>query len=121
MSRTYSREHLLQYCWGGKVAALVASGTSNPFRAAAAAHPAMVDPADADGIAVPFALLASGDEPADKVAEFATRLKVPSRVETFADQVHGWMAARADLTNPRVKEEYARGYKTVLQFFGQHL
>jgi hypothetical protein len=30
------------------------------------------------------------------------------------------MAARADLDDPRVKEEYIRGYKTVLQFFGKH-
>jgi len=36
---------------------------------------------------------------------------VPHHVESFADQVHGWMAARG------VKEEYARGFETLLESF----
>ncbi|KAL8790928.1 MAG: hypothetical protein Q9213_000353 [Squamulea squamosa] len=111
---------ILGYCWGGKVVELVTSSSTNPFTVAAAAHPAMIDPAAAEKISVPFALLASGDEPADAVKEFESKLKVPHHVETFSDQVHGFMAARADLSNPRVKAEYARGYKTVLEFFGKH-
>ncbi|KAI1415497.1 hypothetical protein F5Y13DRAFT_156162 [Hypoxylon sp. FL1857] len=111
---------ILGYCWGGKVASLVTSGDSNLFQIAAACHPAMVDPTEADGIKVPFILLASGEEPADTVKEYESKLKVPHHVETFGDQVHGWMAARADLSNPRVKEEYARGYQTVLDFFGEN-
>ena len=97
----------------------VTSASPNPFSVAAAAHPAMIDPAGADKISVPYVLLASGEDPADTVKEFESKLKVPHHVETFADQVHGWMAARADLSNPRVKEEYARGYKTLLNFFGK--
>lgn len=81
----------------------------------------MVDPADAQGINVPMALLASGDEPAKDVKKFEDTLKVPKHVEIFKDQIHGWMAARSDLSNDRVKEEYERGYKTLLSFFGQHL
>lgn len=81
----------------------------------------MVDPADAKGINVPIALLASGDEPAEDVKKFEDTLKVPKHVEIFKDQIHGWMAARSDLSNDRVKEEYERGYKTLLSFFGQHL
>ncbi len=77
----------------------------------------MVDPADAGGIRVPFALLASGEEPPETVKDFEANLKVPRHVETFADQVHGFMAARADLSDARVKGEYSRGYKTVLEFF----
>lgn len=97
------------------------SGSSNPFSACAQIHPAMVDPADANGVKVPMALLASGEEPADKVKEFESNLAgVPSHVETFGDQVHGWMAARADLSDARVKEEYVRGYKTLLEFFGKN-
>lgn len=54
----------------------------------------MVDPNDAKGIAVPFCMLASGDEDAEAVKGFEKELKVPKHVETFGDQVHGWMAAR---------------------------
>jgi dienelactone hydrolase len=80
----------------------------------------MVEPADAEGIRVPLIMLASKEEPADKVKEFEGKLKHAKHVETFGDQVHGWMAARADLSDARVKEEYTRGYKTVLEFFGKH-
>ncbi|KAK3695033.1 Alpha/Beta hydrolase protein [Podospora appendiculata] len=111
---------ILGFCWGGKVVSLVTSGGSNPFAVAAEAHPAMVDPAEAEGIKVPFIMLASGEEPADKVELFRQKLSVPNHVEIFKDQIHGWMAARSDLADPRVKEEYVRGYKTVLDFFGKN-
>ncbi|KAK3299636.1 Alpha/Beta hydrolase protein [Chaetomium fimeti] len=111
---------LIGYCWGGKIAALATSSASNPFKIAASPHPAMVDPADAKGITVPFALLASAEEPVETVKEFEGNLAVPHHVETFGDQVHGFMAARADLADPRVEEEYTRGYKAVLEFFGKH-
>lgn len=80
----------------------------------------MVDPADAEGLTIPFALLASGDEDVEDVKKFEANLQVPHHVETFADQIHGWMAARSDLTSERVKAEYERGYKTLLQFFGKN-
>ncbi|KAB5562690.1 hypothetical protein GE09DRAFT_960491 [Coniochaeta sp. 2T2.1] len=113
---------ILGYCWGGKVVSLVTSSSSNnPFSIAAECHPAMVDPSEAAGIKVPFILLASKEEPVDKVKEFESKLAVPAKhVETFGDQVHGWMAARADLSDSRVKDEYTRGYKTVLEFFGKN-
>jgi dienelactone hydrolase len=99
---------------------LVTSGDANPFKAAAECHPAMVDPKDAEGIKVPIIMLASGEEPENKVKEFEQALTVPKHVEIFGDQIHGWMAARADLSSERVKEEYTRGYKTVLSFFANH-
>jgi len=102
------------------VVSLVTSGDSNPFAIAAEAHPAMVDPKEAENIKVPLIMLASGEEPEDEVKQFEDNLKVSKHVEIFKDQVHGWMAARADLSNDRVKEEYARGYKTVLGFFAKH-
>ena len=91
----------------------------NPFKVAAAFHPAMIDPSGAEKIPVPYILLASGEDPVEDVKKFESYLKVPNHVEVFGDQVHGWMAARADLSNPRVQEEYSRGYKTVLEFFGK--
>lgn len=81
----------------------------------------MVDAADAQGINVPMALLASGDEPEEDVKKFEDALKVPKHVEIFKDQIHGWMAARSNLSDDRVKAEYERGYKTLLHFFGKHL
>lgn len=80
----------------------------------------MVDPADAQGLTIPFVMLASGDEPAEDVKKFEDALKVPKHVEIFGDQIHGWMAARADLSQDRVKAEYQRGYKTVLEFLGKN-
>lgn len=65
-------------------------------------------------------MLASGDESAEDVKKFEAALTVPKYVETFPDQIHGWMAARSDLSSSRVKEEYIRGYKTVLTFFANN-
>ncbi|KAF5680305.1 carboxymethylenebutenolidase [Fusarium heterosporum] len=111
---------ILGYCWGGKVVALSVKADSNPFSIAAQVHPAMVDASDAEGISVPTILLASKEEPEDEVKKFEGNLKVTKHVEVFKDQVHGWMAARADLSDSRVKEEYERGYKTVVDFFGNN-
>ncbi|RMD39968.1 hypothetical protein DV735_g5156, partial [Chaetothyriales sp. CBS 134920] len=112
---------ILGYCWGGKVVSLVTStstlNSSNPFSIAAVAHPAMVDPADAQGISVPYLLIASKDEDVDTIQQFERNLQAPHRVVTFDDQIHGFMAARADLSDPHVREQYARGYETVLSFF----
>lgn len=80
----------------------------------------MVDPADAEGIKVPMIMLASEEEPAEDVKKFEANLSGPKHVEIFDDQIHGWMAARANLEDKRVKEEYERGYKTVLKFFGDN-
>jgi dienelactone hydrolase len=81
----------------------------------------MVDPADAEKIKVPIALLASKDESPEDVKKFEANLTGPKHVETFGDQIHGWMAARSNLEDQRVKDEYTRGYKTVLTFLSKHL
>ncbi|KAI1806920.1 Alpha/Beta hydrolase protein [Daldinia bambusicola] len=112
---------ILGFCWGGKVVSLVTSKPDTVFKAAVEAHPAMVDPADATNIQVPLALLASKDENPEDVKKFEQNLKGPKYVETFGDQIHGWMAARSDLDNERVKAEYIRGYETVLKFLSKNL
>jgi dienelactone hydrolase len=81
----------------------------------------MVNPSEAEKIKVPLCMLASGEEPADDVEKFEKALTGPKHVEIFQDQIHGWMAARSDLEDPRVKEEYIRGYKTLLSFFAKHV
>ncbi len=72
----------------------VTSGEGTPFKVAAECHPAFVDPKDAEKITIPLVMLASKDEDADTVKAFQEKLKVKNHVERFADQVHGWMAAR---------------------------
>jgi len=81
----------------------------------------MVDPTEAANIDIPFCMLASGDEPVEDVKKFDAALKGPHHVEIFDDQIHGWMGARADLSVQRNKEEYERGYRTLLEFFGKYL
>ncbi|KAA6413785.1 MAG: dienelactone hydrolase family [Lasallia pustulata] len=110
----------LGMCWGGKIVSLV-SQQGTPFKVVAEVHPAMVDPNDAKGITVPICMLASKDEDPDAVKGFEKELKVKSHVETFPDQVHGWMAARADLEDEKVKKEYERGYKVLLEFYHQYM
>ena len=97
------------------------STSGTPFSAVAEVHPAMVDPNDAKGITIPLCMLASGDENPDDIKAFKENLKVKCFIDTYSDQVHGWMAARGDLESPRVKAEYERGYKTLLDFYHEHL
>jgi dienelactone hydrolase len=112
----------LQCCCGRtQVVSLVTSKPDTPFKVGAECHPAMVDPADAKGILVPLLMLPSMDEKAEDVEEFEKNLTVKNRVETFGDQVHGWMASRADLSDPHVKSEYEREYRMVLEFFHEYL
>ncbi|KAH8689561.1 Alpha/Beta hydrolase protein [Talaromyces proteolyticus] len=117
----YSAWGILGYCWGGKVANLTLGKENSVFKAGAQAHPAMLDPADAKNVHVPIALLASKDEDPEAVKGYEQNLTVAKLVETFPTQIHGWMAARANLDDPEVRKEYERGYKTVLDFFHQHL
>lgn len=64
------------------------------FKAAAACHPAMVDPSDAPGVSIPFAMLPSKDEDKEAVEKWQQGVKTKNIVEWFPDQVHGFMAAR---------------------------
>ncbi|KAI0476041.1 alpha/beta-hydrolase [Xylariaceae sp. FL0804] len=112
---------VIGFCWGGKVVSLVTSSDENPFKAGVECHPAMVDPSEAEKIKVPLMMLASKDEPADDVKKFEKNLKSPGHVEIFGDQIHGWMSARSDLSNDRVKAEYKRGYEAALKFFSKHV
>ncbi|EXJ59133.1 carboxymethylenebutenolidase [Cladophialophora yegresii CBS 114405] len=111
---------ILGHCWGGKIATLVVSGDGGLFKAAVQCHPAMLDPNDAKSVAVPMALLASKDEPAEDVEAFEANLTVPHHVTTFPTQIHGFMAARSDLKDAAVRKEYERGYQVVLEFLSRY-
>lgn len=81
----------------------------------------MLDPEDAKNVTVPIALLASKDEDPAAVKAYEANLKVAKFVDTYPTQLHGWLAARADLDDPENKKEYERGYRALLDFFHQHL
>ncbi|KAL4870491.1 hypothetical protein BDV12DRAFT_184493 [Aspergillus spectabilis] len=119
-SARFSSWSILGFCWGGKITTLASNASNKTFKAAIQAHPAMLDPEDAKEVNIPMALLASKDENPDDVAKFGANLKSDHYVETFPDQIHGWMAARSDLEDETVKKEYERGYKTVLGFLEKH-
>ena len=81
------------FCWGGKIVNLTSqSGTR--FKAAAACHPAMVDPADAPGVTIPYCMIPSKDEDKEAVEKWQQGVKTKNIVKWFDDQVHGFMAAR---------------------------
>ncbi|KAK2765078.1 hypothetical protein FQN54_008777 [Arachnomyces sp. PD_36] len=121
------------FCWGGKIATLLAKGEGEKglFRAAVQCHPAMLDAGDAKEVRVPMAVLASMDEDRETVRKFGEELRGNkdvggagegrSLVKTWEGQIHGWMAARADLGDEEVKREYGEGYKTVLGFLRENM
>lgn len=111
----------LGLCWGGKVVSLGAGVEGQTVSVVVQAHPAMLDPQDALKISVPFATLASGDEKKEDVEAFGANLKGEKLVEFFADQGHGWMAARADLGDEKVRKGYQQGYQMVINFFEKYL
>ncbi|GAP89704.1 putative dienelactone hydrolase family protein [Rosellinia necatrix] len=112
---------IMGYCWGGKMASMMASDEPGLFKAAVQTSPAQIDADDAARVRIPTMLLASKNESADLVKAYGESLSVPSHVEMFNDQVHGFMSARADLEDDRVKAEYERGYALSLKFFHEHL
>jgi dienelactone hydrolase len=81
----------------------------------------MIDPADAEKITIPVCMLASKDESLSEVEAWEKALKVEKHVEVFGDQIHGWMSARSDLKDEKVKKEYERGYGIFLGFFAKYL
>ena len=99
----------------------MSGGKDTQFSAIAQCHPAMVDPEDGAKLTIPVVMLPSKDEDAEAIKAFQEKLTVKHQVETFADQPHGWMAARADLEDDKAKKEYERGYKIVLEFFHEVL
>ena len=47
-------------------------------------------------------------------------VKNASRTIEFGDMVHGWMSARADLEDEKVREGYKRGYNIVREWLQEH-
>ena len=118
---------VLGYCWGAKMASLLVAFQTNDsgpfFKAAVQSSPSLIDPQEAATIAVPMMMLASQDEGAEEVKTYGDALRQgPKHVETFNDQVHGWVSARADLAEgTKTRAEYERGYEVVAGWFVEHL
>lgn len=53
----------------------------------------MVDSKDALNIKIPLILIASKDEDAEEVKKFEANLTGEKHVETFKDQIHGYVCA----------------------------
>jgi len=111
---------MIGYCWGGKMVSLIA-GKKTAFKAAVQTSPAMVSPDDAENVQIPMCVLASKEEPEDDIKKYDEKLKVKKHVETFSTELHGFMSARADLSNEKTKSEYERGYKIAVEWFHEHL
>jgi len=80
-----------------------------------------MDPEDAAQITIPTCILSSEEEGPDMVDPWVAKLTVEHYAEQFADQKHGWMSARANLEDAKVKQEYERGYRIFLEWFAKHL
>ncbi|KAJ5640252.1 uncharacterized protein N7484_008114 [Penicillium longicatenatum] len=109
-------------CWGGKVTVL-ASGADTPFAATGQVHPGSMDTADAKALTIPHIVLASKDEPAIMVGEYASVIAngKGGLVEIYSSMWHGWMGARANLEREESRAEYTRGYTQLGEFFEKHL
>ncbi|KAI0527811.1 Alpha/Beta hydrolase protein [Xylaria bambusicola] len=112
---------IIGYCWGGKMASLVAGDEAGLFKVAMQTSPARIDAHEGTRVKVPTMLLASNGESTEDVKAYEDSLNVPKYVERFDDQVHGFMSARADLKDEKVKAGYERGYQLALKFFHEHL
>ncbi|KAL7933169.1 Alpha/Beta hydrolase protein [Trichoderma chlorosporum] len=116
---------LFGLCWGGKLTVLACGegneGVGRRFKASGTAHPGMLDEADAKAQTAPHILLASKDEPADKVALYKEIMGDQVETTTYETMHHGWMGARSDLKNEENIKEYERGYKQAADFFAKHL
>jgi dienelactone hydrolase len=107
---------IVGFCWGGKIASLV-STEGSPFVASAQIHPAMVDPADAEKLAIPHFCLATKDEDAEAIEKInkavgtsgVQAVKEKSKVQRWEGTFHGFMAARANLQDPENLDYYKKG------------
>lgn len=115
----------LGFCWGGRYAILSAHGQVD---AAFACHPSLVTvPGDFDGVTKPLGL-ACGDQDSllavSKVKKIkdllAKKSDVPTEVEIYADQVHGF-ALRGDFSSEKDKAAMDKAEKQGQAWFHKYL
>lgn len=99
----------------------ILGGTEPRFKVGAQTSPAMVEVGEAADVKVPMLLMLSQDEPLPEFERYKEALKQPSHLECFSNMPHGWMSARADFKDAKMKSEYERGYQMAADFFAKYL
>ncbi|KAK6508871.1 hypothetical protein TWF481_003638 [Arthrobotrys musiformis] len=107
-------------CFGGKLAVLL-SQKATPFLVSGQAHPSFLANGDPDLVTIPHICLASKDENPERIAEYKTVMGEQGHVNTYPKDIHGWMGAKADLTDPDQKISFHSGYQEVSAFFRAYL
>ncbi|EPY53977.1 dienelactone hydrolase family protein [Schizosaccharomyces cryophilus OY26] len=107
-------------CWGAKV--LVTYPNTSEFVGIACPHASFPDPADAKNVHVPVLFLSSKDEDASIISAWEEEFKKnpaykQSAFHTYSDMHHGFMAARADLSNDNNRKCFYEGYEKISTFF----
>ncbi|QKX58232.1 uncharacterized protein TRUGW13939_05353 [Talaromyces rugulosus] len=118
---TVEKLGIFGFCWGGKLASLACQDDKDSFVVAVQTSPARIDPEEAKKVSVPMALLLSGDEDVEVASQYAANLTKDTLTERFEGQIHGFMSARGDLEDAKVKEAFERGYEVAGAFFDKHL
>ena len=96
------------------------SGPNSLFKAAAQAHPGLMDATDAEKVTIPTCILPSLGESVEDMSKWEEALKVEKYVKRF-EQVHGWMSAKGNLENKKCREDYENGYRIFLEWFAKNL
>ncbi|EPX72452.1 dienelactone hydrolase [Schizosaccharomyces octosporus yFS286] len=107
-------------CWGAKI--LLTYANNSEFVGIACPHPSFPDPADAKNVHVPVLFLSSKDEDANIINAWEEEFKKDpaykqSSFQTYHDMHHGFMAARADLSNDNNRKCFFEGYEKMNTFF----
>ncbi|KAK6362656.1 hypothetical protein TWF730_000111 [Orbilia blumenaviensis] len=95
-------------CFGGKVVAVM-SRKDTPYLVSGQAHPSFLVDEDPELVVIPHICLASKDEDPDKIANYQTVLGQHCYVETYSENIHGWMGAKADLQDPEKMASFEKG------------
>ncbi|KAL2316502.1 Dienelactone hydrolase family protein [Schizosaccharomyces pombe] len=108
------------FCWGAKV--LITYPNRKRFLGIGCAHPAFLDPVDAENVYIPVCFLCSKDEDPEVIDAWKKNFGnspnfSKSYFETFDEMHHGWMSARANLSDPENRKYFDLGYQIFSKFF----
>lgn len=115
------------FCWGALMALQAAGDAELGVCASAGAHPTFFgrEAEVAKQLRGPVLLLPTKGDPGEAVVEAAEKAGLPfagrCRVRRFDDQVHGFMAARGDYKDERVRAAAGEGVGEVAAFFKREI
>lgn len=109
------------FCWGSKVAALVGKH-EGLVNAIVQCHPSLVEAADYEELAVPFAVLAAPEDGIDQYKGLlkSRRKDVKLYVKIFTQVSHGW-TIRYDETDKKAVKKANRAHMLLLKWFRKHM